>query len=374
MHYTKSGALDMRYSSSRAAVASSSDSYASSYSGSSRSKSSSSSGLHYKKDGTLDMRYSSSKAAVASAAASSPFSSSSVSSRQPAPSPGLHYKKDGALDMRYSSSKAAVASSVAAPAQSKHASNSTRPHSVDLHYKKDGTLDMRYTSSKLQQDMDKLNVSSQHSRQGSMRLTKQGLPDRRTKEGKLWALYQKRNVQAPSNVPLTTKGLPNMRTLQGKAWVQEQAACASATGELPDWLPRKKDNSLDYSSAVVRAFTATFDPSSVRSPPRYMAPELLEGNVLVSPSSDVYSFGVLLNELIQEEEPYYESLNKFHGKGPYAAVQHASNGGRPVIHASKTSAELTALIQQCWHKDATKRPSFDELARRLRTMEFANSC
>ncbi|KAF1330465.1 Tkl protein kinase, partial [Globisporangium splendens] len=342
-----------------------------------------------------------------------------------------------------------------------------------------------------------------------------------------------------------------MRTLQGKAWVQEQVARASATDELPDWLPRKKDTGLDYSSAVVRAFTVTFDPSSVRSPPSreayyrqkleevstffelvqaqrqvyvppppikprhldiikslcadfadldnasrgatgdgsvempklirmldyatdldmkdatelddrvvvavkrlhqdkptkkekvafikeatilahlgkhdnivhligctfsplmlvmdaieakmtdgrvkknitwhrargseaakcahlprlpskvtdfglarlraktatttashllssvtavvtddddgqddvgggaagtagYMAPELLEGSVLVSPSSDVYSFGVLLNELIQEEEPYYESLNKFHGKGPRpAAVKNA---------------------------------------------------
>ncbi|KAF1330473.1 Tkl protein kinase, partial [Globisporangium splendens] len=104
------------------------------------------------------------------------------------------------------------------------------------------------------------------------------------------------------------------------------------------------------------------------------APVLLKSNVLASQSTGVYSFGVLLNELTQEEVPYYESLNKFRGKGPYAAVQHARNGGRPAIHAAKTSAELRVLIEQCWHKDTTKRPSFGVLARRPHTMEFADSC
>uniref|UniRef100_K3X8C7 Protein kinase domain-containing protein n=1 Tax=Globisporangium ultimum (strain ATCC 200006 / CBS 805.95 / DAOM BR144) TaxID=431595 RepID=K3X8C7_GLOUD len=348
MHYTKSGKLDMRYSSSRAAVAASpsASSSSSSYSAprsSQPTSSSHSAGVHFKKDGTPDMRYSSSRAAVAS----SPYASAPPAPSYPSntssnsrSSNDLHYKKDGTLDMRYTSSQV-----VASRAPSSTSSASANSQSSKVHYKKDSTLDLRYTSSKLQQDMDKLNVSKQQ----PVHLTKQGVPDRRTKEGKAWGQKQV-NTRAPAHVPLTNRGLPNMRTVQGKAWVEQQAAHASASGELPDWLPRKKDNSLDYSSA------------------------LLKSNVLASQSTDVYSFGVLLNELIQEEEPYYESFKRFHGKGPFAVVQHARNGGRPVIHASKTSAELTALIEQCWHKDATKRPSFDELARRLCTMEFANSC
>ena len=99
---------------------------------------------HYKKDGTLDMRYSSSKAAISSgfySGVGSSFSgfcgSNSYSSGSS--SRGLHYKKDGTPDMRYSSSKAAVAS--------EYGSTSTGKGS-DLHYKKDGSLDMRYKSSR----------------------------------------------------------------------------------------------------------------------------------------------------------------------------------------------------------------------------------
>jgi predicted Ser/Thr protein kinase len=138
LHYKKDGTLDMRYSSSKAAMGYSSSPRASSYGSTSYSSSSSShrstSGystgssagdLHYKKDGSLDMRYASSKQAVASGY-----------------SPGysgdeLHYKKDGSLDMRYTSSKQAVASGYS-PGYS----------GDELHHKKDGSLDMRYTSSK----------------------------------------------------------------------------------------------------------------------------------------------------------------------------------------------------------------------------------
>lgn len=113
LHYTKSGGLDMRYSSSKAYVASHSTS---SYS--STSSSSSSSGLHYTKSGGLDMRYNSSKAYVDSQSTVPRYNSD-----------GLHYRMDGGLDMRYNSSKPSSSSS-------------------DLHYRQDGGLDMRYNSSR----------------------------------------------------------------------------------------------------------------------------------------------------------------------------------------------------------------------------------
>lgn len=46
----------------------------------------------------------------------------------------------------------------------------------------------------------------------------------------------------------------------------------------------------------------------------YMAPELLNPLQLTNERTDVYSFGVLMNELLHEEEPYYESLRQFAGK------------------------------------------------------------
>jgi 16S rRNA C1402 N4-methylase RsmH len=52
--------------------------------------------LHFRQDGGLDMRFNSSKEAVAMA--------------YPAPDDGLHYNQDGSLDMRYTSSKLAAQS------------------------------------------------------------------------------------------------------------------------------------------------------------------------------------------------------------------------------------------------------------------------
>ena len=162
-HYKSDGTLDMRYSSSKAAVASGSYSR-SSYGGSSSRPSSgasySSGGLHLKKDGTPDMRYSSSRAAVASGSSSRSSyggSSSRPSSGAGYSSGGLHFKKDGTLDMRYSSSKAAVASD-SSPRNSSGGPSSRRASSGrssagvggssgGLHLKKDGTPDMRYKSS-----------------------------------------------------------------------------------------------------------------------------------------------------------------------------------------------------------------------------------
>ena len=117
--------------------------------------------FHFKADGSLDMRFSTSKAWVASGGSiwgpcdsycdddlggyysdirdyyndndlGGVFTYNSYSD--------LHYKSDGTLDMRYNSSKEVMN-------QISNASNSTTEN-ADLHYKSDGTLDMRYNSSK----------------------------------------------------------------------------------------------------------------------------------------------------------------------------------------------------------------------------------
>ena len=123
--------------------------------------------MHYKADGTLDMRYSSSKAFVASGG--SPFgpscSSSTINySSRVLSSPAkmsqqtnenLHYKRDNTLDMRYSSSKAFVASggspfgpNCSSSTMNNNSNSSHSPAKEIPHLKKDGTPDMRYSSSK----------------------------------------------------------------------------------------------------------------------------------------------------------------------------------------------------------------------------------
>lgn len=77
----------------------------------------------------------------------------------------------------------------------------------------------------------------------------------------------------------------------------------------------------------------------------YMAPELLSMRAMADEKTDVYSFGILMNELLQEEEPYYQNLRLFVGKGPYAAASAAQTGQRPVIHDARVTPQIKKLIE-----------------------------
>ena len=105
----------------------------------------------------------------------------------------------------------------------------------------------------------------------------------------------------------------------------------------------------------------------------YMAPELLDEGKRTNEKTDVYSFGILLNEVVQEQEPYYECYDDFHGKGPYVATMYAKSGHRPAVVASKTPKAIEDLIKACWAPDSTQRPSFATIAKRLRPLEFPHA-
>lgn len=238
LHYTKSGALDMRYSSSRAAVASDySSSSSSSYSAPSSSNfgnsSASGGGLHYAKSGALDMRYNSSRAAVAATQSSSAARASSSSSYAAPSSSELHYTKSGALDMRYSSSRAAVA----------QASAATPPPaptwSGQLHLKKDQTPDMRYKSShEFVKRMENLELNTSSKKEASAAKTK----------------TQPRVQGVARGVPVTKSGAPDLRTTRAKEWVQEQARNWHPAESLPPWVPCLKDGSPDMTKTIARHF------------------------------------------------------------------------------------------------------------------------
>eukprot|EP00899_Mesostigma_viride_P016615 jgi/Mesvir1/24955/Mv16927-RA.2 len=274
LHYTKSGNLDMRYSSSKAAVASgycggggsgggygggssySSIPAASYYAPTYAAPASSSSELHYRKDGQLDMRYASSRQAGQSAATAS--SSTACSNA------GLVLRKDGQPDMRYSSSKEYMAGRPASAAPASCVASSSARGSADLHYKKDGTLDMRYSSSHAV-------LASTGSSQGipaSIPRTKSGAPDRRFKAArdyvqqcKFGATGSKRVTAdgpglsfVPAGIPTKKDGTPDMRTTAAKEWVRGEARAHAQGQPLPPYVPTKKDGTPDSSTALGRAF------------------------------------------------------------------------------------------------------------------------
>ncbi|KAK1928649.1 putative serine/threonine-protein kinase [Phytophthora citrophthora] len=251
LYYTKSGGLDMRYSSSKAAVSSGYGGGYVSYGGG-RSRTSSSSGLHYTKSGSLDMRYNSSKAAVASNGGGGSSYRASA----------LHYTKGGALDMRYNSSKAAMAEA-AAPVMNSN-----------LHYTKSGKLDMRYKSSRaiaqrLKQSTTPVPPPVPSNNQ-QLHFTKDGKLDMRYKSSRevaekmakmllngdsfITTKPPQRLEGVPRDVPVTKAGIPDLRTTKGKQWIQSQAQRWHPADPLPAWVPSLKDGSPDMTKAVSRHF------------------------------------------------------------------------------------------------------------------------
>ena len=129
--------------------------------------------------------------------------------------------------------------------------------------------------------------------------------------------------------------------------------------------------SASVSSRVLEAASEDEVPGACGTA-AYLAPELLDGGKRSNEKTDVYSFGVLLNEVVQEQEPYYECLMDFHGKGPNAVVMHAKEGHRPMI-LKKTPEAIKTLIQACWAPDSRRRPLIGVIVGMLMPLKFPNS-
>ncbi|KAF5733571.1 hypothetical protein HS088_TW16G00011 [Tripterygium wilfordii] len=109
----------------------------------------------------------------------------------------------------------------------------------------------------------------------------------------------------------------------------------------------------------------TLVTGGVRGTLPWMAPELLNGSSSkVSEKVDVFSFGIVLWELLTGEEPY---ANMHYGAIIGGIV---NNTLRPPV-PSHYDSEWKLLMEECWAPDPVARPSFTEIARRLRTMSAA---
>jgi serine/threonine protein kinase len=105
-----------------------------------------------------------------------------------------------------------------------------------------------------------------------------------------------------------------------------------------------------------------------------MDPQLLTSSNPAEYSSDIYSFGIMLNEIIQEEEPYADQFRNFLGRGPFAAVNYAKLGNRPRI-STTTSTLLKNIIEKCWNRHPQIRPTFEQIFNDLQPshVKFADS-
>ncbi|XP_004488775.1 uncharacterized protein [Cicer arietinum] len=111
----------------------------------------------------------------------------------------------------------------------------------------------------------------------------------------------------------------------------------------------------------------TLVTGGVRGTLPWMAPELLNGSSnKVSEKVDVFSFGIVLWEILTGEEPY---ANMHYGAIIGGIV---NNTLRPSI-PSYCDLEWRTLMEQCWAPNPAVRPSFTEIARRLRVMSAAAS-
>ncbi|TXG71350.1 hypothetical protein EZV62_006285 [Acer yangbiense] len=109
----------------------------------------------------------------------------------------------------------------------------------------------------------------------------------------------------------------------------------------------------------------TLVSGGVRGTLPWMAPELLSGSSSkVSEKVDVFSFGIVLWEILTGEEPY---ANMHYGAIIGGIV---NNTLRPTIPPN-CDPEWKVLMEECWAPNPAVRPSFTEIARRLRIMTTA---
>ena len=91
--------------------------------------------------------------------------------------------------------------------------------------------------------------------------------------------------------------------------------------------------------------------------PKYMAPELFEGNEEYGFSVDVYSFAILAYEIVTGKDSLEDSLEDSF----YTHCKKVLNGVRPKFDGCKVTDKMQNLIEKCWSTDEKERPTFGEI-------------
>lgn len=112
------------------------------------------------------------------------------------------------------------------------------------------------------------------------------------------------------------------------------------------------------------------DPNDATFVPYWEAPELLAKTSQPSTKTDIYSFGIALWEILSGAVPFsaFEELAPYPDELQDAIIQ----GLRPAI-PDRAPFDYARVIEDCWHKEAAKRPSADEVVRRLQAFSLRYS-
>lgn len=98
-------------------------------------------------------------------------------------------------------------------------------------------------------------------------------------------------------------------------------------------------------------------PDETCGTPRYMAPEIMNGETATK-ASDVYSFGCVLYTLCTLKVPFHDFVAKENELEEFMAKIIA--GERPDLKCVP-SLQFRNLIRDCWAQDPMDRPTFEEI-------------
>ena len=101
--------------------------------------------------------------------------------------------------------------------------------------------------------------------------------------------------------------------------------------------------------------------------PKYSAPEILRGDPLnldAMKMADVYSFGLVVHEIFSEEEPF-EDLNIHQLR---TQVGYGNTAPALEIFRNKLDASLISLMENCWSRKPTNRPTMTKALLTLNTL------
>jgi serine/threonine protein kinase len=110
---------------------------------------------------------------------------------------------------------------------------------------------------------------------------------------------------------------------------------------------------------------ATLNQSTHGGTPWYMAPEIHDGLDYAFPV-DVYAFGMLVYVCITLLDPFPVIENQ------YKMVQRILTGERPKIPRG-IAQNWNRLITDCWNEKPEKRPTFEEIVRRMGSADFLDA-
>jgi serine/threonine protein kinase len=95
----------------------------------------------------------------------------------------------------------------------------------------------------------------------------------------------------------------------------------------------------------------------------YAAPELFKEDRILTQKVDVYAFGLLMYEIITGTAVFPCS------EYPFPVLKRIQNGQMPAL-PTECGSLMQDLIRRCWSMEPEQRPSFDDIIRDFKTIQF----